>query len=356
MTKVEKTVLKYIIKYKTYKNKMNLRKIEKYIKKIITLPSRKKKTPKRNLISIRESDNNKFKKRRKKAILKFFRKFSIPFWKTNILYYSIGLGFVCVMTIGVLIFSPFFNIKGIYITRTNTNVNIDMAYQAVDYLRGKKIFLLDQTSIKDAILQTQKNIKDINISLKIPSNLEIQIHSYDTLFQTTLLGKPYSVLSNGSVIPKSSSRDIPFVYTYLDEESIPRIPDYKKIFSERYIESIIAFKNSLVENMIQIQIVWLHYYVAERELIIELQDGGDLIFDLTKDKAPQIEKIVIFNRESGDITKRNLIYTDLRIDNKVFFCDISSEFLCRVNFKNIYGNKQERIVVEDSEITSVPAQ
>lgn len=79
MTKVEKTVLKYIIKYKTYKNKMNLRKIEKYIKKIITLPSRKKKTPKRNLISIRESDNNKFKKRRKKAILKFFRKFSIPF-------------------------------------------------------------------------------------------------------------------------------------------------------------------------------------------------------------------------------------------------------------------------------------
>lgn len=234
---------------------MNSYDIRKYIKKIITFSTKKKKTLARNLISIRESDNKKFKKRRKKAILKFFRRFSIPFSKTNILYYSIGIGVIFIATISILILSPFFNIKGIYITRINTNVNIDMAYQAVDYLRGKKILFLDEPSIKEAIIQTQKNIKDINISLKLPSNLEIQINSYDTIFQTTLLGKNYSVLSNGSIIPKNSSRDVPYVYTYIDEESIPRIPDYKKIFSQEYIQSIIALKNSLVENMIQIQIV-----------------------------------------------------------------------------------------------------
>ena len=56
----------------------------------------------------------------------------------------------------------------------------------------------------------------------------------------------------------------------MDDDDISSVPDYKKIFTPKYIESILYLKNTLIENIIELQIANLHYYRNERELIIEL--------------------------------------------------------------------------------------
>jgi hypothetical protein len=93
------------------------------------------------------------------------------------------------------------------------------------------------------------------------------------------------IVENGAVIPLTGNSELPYIILYLDSDDIPSIPDYKEVFDPRYIESIKFLKNSLIENIIELQIANLHYYVDERELIIELVSGGDIIFDLTGDLA-----------------------------------------------------------------------
>lgn len=335
---------------------MNSRKIQRYIKSLLPRRNKRKTVLRRDMISIRESDGKKFRKRKRKILLSFFRKFSIPLWKVNVFYYSVGIWSLVLVWIIWTLIGPFLNVKEIYITRWNNTVNIDIAYQSVDSIRWKKVFLVDTNSIKKSLLQRQKSIKDIDISIQFPSSININIIAYDSIFESQLNETLYTIVENGTIIPLTNSSSTPYLHIYMDENRLPNILDYKRIFQPKYLNSITYLKNSLIENMVQLQIRWLHYYTQERELIIELENGGDLIFDLTKNLDEQIEKVVIFNNEWWDITKRNLIYTDFRIDNKVFFCDITTEFLCRVNLRDIYGDKKENLVTPDLEVSSLSQQ
>ncbi len=314
---------------------MNIKDIQKYIK---NLRKKRKKHPRRkDLISLYEWDTPKFQKRRKRAWAEFFRNFSIPFSKGNIILYSITGAFLLLAVIIYIVTWPFFEIKNIYITRQNTNVNIDMAYNAVDSFRGKKSFNIDTEDIKKAILKNQESIEDVTVSLRFPDSIHINITAYDNVFQTHIREAPYTIVTNGSVIPLIGTSDLPYIILYQNSSGVSNIPDYKEVFSPRYIEAIEYLKNSLVENIIALKIKALHYFVAERELIIELETWEYLIFDLTWNLPAQIEKIVIFHNENGDITTKNIIYIDNRIDNKIFYCDTSTEYLCRVNIREIYG-------------------
>jgi len=94
---------------------------------------------------------------------------------------------------------------------------------------------------------------------------------------------------------------------------------------------------------LSLQIKNLHYFVTQRELAVETETGIYLFFDLNKDIEPQIEKLVIFNKEDGDISKKNIIYIDNRVSNKIFYCDTESEYKCRKNLKEIYGNFKDTL-------------
>jgi len=321
---------------------MNIKKIQKLLGNTFSLGKKKRrKVPRRDIISIRENDGKRFQKRRKKVISLFLRKFSIPFAQKHVFYYTVWLWVIAIIGIIWLLVWPFLNVKEIYITRWNANVNIDLAYKAIDSLRWKKIFSIESSYVEDLLFKRQKSIEDIAVSFQLPGSINIEITSYPSVFQTSVKWQLYNIVENGAFIPTTNALEFPYIHIYTDLSTIWNIPDYKEILSPQHIEAIAYLKNSLIENLVQLQIDWLHYYVTERELIITLKSGGDLIFDLTKDLANQIEKIVIFHNEWWDITKKNLIYTDLRVNNKVFFCDISEEFLCRVNIKNIYWVKKK---------------
>ena len=69
-----------------------------------------------------------------------------------------------------------------------------------------------------------------------------------------------------------------------------------------------------------IEIASILYYEKEREVHITIDHNTILVFDLHADVKPQIEKIAIFNKEHWDLSDEGIIYIDLRIKNKVFYC------------------------------------
>lgn len=300
----------------------------------------KRKRPVRDSIIVRKKRNKKFKKRTGKFISHLFQKCSFPLYRINVMYIGVGFFAIAIGAILLLFLGPFFNVKDIYITRWNANVNLDLAYEAIDGIRGKKIFTLEKKKITELLLKRQKSIQNIDISFIPPQSIDIQITSYDSVFHTYINDISYHILTNGSVIP-SENTTLPYLHIYTDSELWGNMLNYKKILQEKYIAAIEVLRTKVQENIIELQIESLHYYVKERELIIVLQSWGELIFDLTKDLETQIEKLVIFHDEWWDIRKRSLIYTDLRIENKVFFCDTNEEFLCRLHLKTIYGIKQK---------------
>jgi hypothetical protein len=95
--------------------------------------------------------------------------------------------------------------------------------------------------------------------------------------------------------------------------------------------------NNLKENIIDINIDEIIYYITEREVHIKTDKNTLLIFNIDSDIKEQIEKVSIFNKEKLNINKNPLVYVDLRILNKVFYCTTENEYQCIKNLKSIYS-------------------
>jgi Fe-S cluster assembly scaffold protein SufB len=113
--------------------------------------------------------------------------------------------------------------------------------------------------------------------------------------------------------------------------------DYKKYLNETFINNISFIINKVQENIVDLQIENIKYYVRERELHIKTKSNTILIFNINSNIKEQIEKATIFNKEKQNINKSNIIYIDLRIKNKVFYCTTETEYQCYENLKNVYS-------------------
>ena len=73
-----------------------MKKIYHSLWKLLGHNNKKRKLRSRGMISIRETEKKKFKKRKGKALRNVLRKISVPFSKTNMFYYSIIVGIIIV--------------------------------------------------------------------------------------------------------------------------------------------------------------------------------------------------------------------------------------------------------------------
>jgi len=115
--------------------------------------------------------------------------------------------------------------------------------------------------------------------------------------------------------------------------------DYKKVLDPTFINNIKLIVDSIKENIIEINISEIKYYMTEREVHIKTDKNTILIFNLNSNIKEQIEKIAIFNKEHVNINKNSIVYIDLRIKNKVFYCTTEKEYQCYQNLKSIYSDK-----------------
>lgn len=255
-------------------------------------------------------------------------------FKNIYLYYFILWIVLCFLSIYLLFFSHYFQIKNINIIINDEYININMAYKAVDNFRYNSTFFVDKKLIEEKIKYYQPNIKELKIQKILPDLIKITLISYDVLFKTTINKKSYLISENWVFIPSNKENDLENLdIIWLD---FIWIIDYKKIILTENIKNIDLLIKKIKESNSFIMIKELKYYKKEQELHIITNDKITIIFDLQKDIISQVEKLNIFYKEKKNI-KEKIIYIDLRIDEKIIYCDSSNEFQCKKNLKKIYN-------------------
>ena len=308
--------------------------------KLFKKNTRKKKTYskskkwKRGLF-IKDMPDTKFKKRKNKRILNILKHLDINIDKHNIIYMYLWGVIVIVWLILFAILWPYFQIQTIDISRQDNLSNINIAYKSLENIRGTHIMANDAITIEKSIKSYQENIKDVSVSKDFPDGLNIQVNSYQPIFNTKINKKNFIILENGSFIPEKEDPTLKNL-TILTNKISSSIPDYKQVIEQEYMNQIRLIYNEIKTNIIRINIVNMTYYPIEREVIVEIDGGTDLIFDLESRITPQVKRLAVFDTENRKIDLPGLIYIDLRIQNKVFFCTTETEYQCVINLKNIY--------------------
>lgn len=315
---------------------MKGQKINKFLKQIKKQFSfwKKKRTKKSNNI-LNNIHSKTFKKRKKTFVFKAidFKKFKV-LWNNITHYYTILAIFLISLGIYV-IFWPIFKVKNIEIIKQDNTTSMIIAYKAVENFRWDSIFTVKRNDILKKLTDYQQNIKDIKIDIILPNTLKITIDSYDENFNTTINDKSFILTYNGTLIPSMHSKELPVLNVLLDVDA-NKFLDYKKLLDTPFLTKINLILKSLDENIINFSIQDLDYYVVERELHIISENGTRVIFDLQWDVTLQIRKLAIFHKEHINFEKSPLIYIDLRIKNKIFYCDYENEYDCKQNLKSIY--------------------
>ena len=321
---------------------MNLKKINYYINKFLSLkPSellKKRKTSNNRSFLLNNSEQTTFIKKRRNLSInsKHLDKLKI-FWN-NIINYYIVIFLVLFSASLYVMFWPLFKIKNIEIIKQDNITNMQIAYKAVDKYRWNTILSIEKKDILINLQKYQHNIANIKTNIILPNTLKIIIDSYNWIFNVTINWKTFLITENWTLIPSIYSKELKelIIKNNFDKN---KFLDYKKSLDTEYITKISKIITLLEENIIDIKIKELTYYVTERELHIETEKNTTIIFDLNWEYNEQIEKIAIFNKDYININKTAIIYIDLRIKNKVFYCTSENEYQCISNIKSIYSKE-----------------
>lgn len=297
--------------------------------------SRKKKT--NSKIILNKIENWAFTKKRSNFnirvnYLEYFRFFQ----KNYIPYYLIWWISIIIITI-FLILWPIFTIKYIEIIKKDNITNMNIAYKAVEDLRWEKLYKINELDVFNKFKSYQDNIKSISLKIQLPNTIKIEAESYKEIFNVMINNNTYILVENGTVIPSPISKSLKNLNVIMNIDKNKFI-DYKQIFNPFYIEKINNIITKLEENIVNIKILNLYYYENERELHIEIENWNKLIFSIDDDIDPmeQIEKLVIFNKDYSSIIDNKIVYIDLRIKKKIFYCEAVSSKQCNENIKSIY--------------------
>lgn len=316
---------------------MYLSKIKKFLNKY---KKSKRPTQKKSRLILSKIEQTTFIKKRKQIkfnysylnkINHFLNKYS------NKWYYLYIILFIIISLVLYISYWPTFKIKYIEIIKQDNITNMNIAYKATDKYRWSNIFSIEKKDILKRLKDYQQNIKNINTSIKLPNTLKININSYKTIFNTTINWKTYLITENWTLIPSTYSKDLKelkIIYNFDKNKFL----DYKKVLNSDFLKKITFIVNQTKENIIDINIKELKYYIIERELHIKTDKNTILIYNLSSQIKEQIKKLSIFNKEKININKSNIIYIDLRIKNKVFYCTNEKEYQCIQNLKSIYPN------------------
>lgn len=321
---------------------MDLNKYKKIIKKIIkttkkSFSSKKREKIKSRIILNKLEKQSSFNKRKSLKLRFDFLRLPIFFKKHYIPYFFISWFIIAILSIFIFLW-PIFKVKNIEIIKKENITNMEIAYKSIEDFRWESILKIDKTKILNKMTDYQQNIKNISLNVDLPDTLKITVESYKKLFNTQINWKNYIILENWSLIPTRNIDENLKSISINTEIDKNKFISYKKMFEEEYINRISEIIRKLKENLIDIKISKLSYYEVEREIHIETEKWLILIFSLDKydDINTQIKKLVIFNKEHKNINDSQIIYIDLRIKNKIFFCDIEEEYNCRINLKSIY--------------------
>lgn len=321
--------------------------MQKFIKKLINKNKNRKfknevEKEKRKSHIWLEKEKSSFKKRKSKFKIfktkKIYRDFN-EIKKSKYNTESAIIWIVLILSvIYVVFFSSYFSVEKIYIERQDDMVNINISYKSVEDFYFKSIFFVDKKIIKEKIIQNQESIENIKIKKILPNTIKINISSYEKAFNTKIQNKDFIVLENWSLIPNNHDKNILELKTNIKNLDNYQYLDYKKFFKQEDIKNSKIISSLFKNNLLYIKLDYLEYFPEERETHIILKDNKRLIFYLKWELENQIKKLVLFYQNYSNTWKKDLIYIDLRIKERIYYCEKNKHWSCRNNLKLIYKN------------------
>lgn len=255
-------------------------------------------------------------------------------------YFWLG-AFLILASIYILLFSSYFSVQKIYIERTDELSNINIAYKAIWDYYWDSIIGLDSDEIENKIISYQKNIKSVEVRKMLPDSIKITITSYKWAFNTQMFWRDYVVSNNWIFVPIKNSSKLKFARIHFKDPDTLWIIDYKDILKQDDIKKIWDLLAKFSSNLNTIKIKDLDYFPKEKELHINNETDSKYIFDLTQNLDEQVSKTKAYFDKYSKTIWAKIIYMDLRIMWKIYYCDEESKDNCYSNLKKIYNYNSE---------------
>lgn len=324
---------------------MFLQKINKIKQKInnIKFKNQVKQEQKKIFIDTIESDKKwKFNKKRKS--IKFnFPKIENSFIRNNFKKVILGSFLFIILLMILSLFTPVFSVKKINIEIKDDNYNLidlNIAYKSVDYFRNKNLILIESQEIFDQITNYQKNIIEVEIDkLIFKRELNLKIKSSKALFYTIINWKKYVITENWVFVNTNDKiiKDLQEIRVQLSQKNTNFV-EYKQVLNKTYLEKITKIRKNIEQNILWLKVKNIFYFEKEREVHFDINNELKIIFDINvEDVEEQEKKIIVFSKEHKNIIKDDSIYyIDLRVPNKVYYCEKEFIWSCQKNLKTIY--------------------
>lgn len=253
------------------------------------------------------------------------------------IYYYLIWFFLITSSIYTLFFSPYFIIKNIDVIKNDTYSNINIAYKSINNLYYRNIFSINKDKIEKDIKELQNNIEYIKINKLFPDALQIDIKSFKWIFNTNINNKDYTLLENWSLIPSTNNEELEkiIINTINSNSNIV----YKNIISESDMGKILYSINFIKNNIYIEKLKEINFFPNENELHINIIDKDKIILLLDNTIKNQLNKFILLKNKEL-IKLEDIIYIDLRVEDKSFICRKEFEVECNNNLKNIYNYKK----------------
>lgn len=255
-------------------------------------------------------------------------------------FFLIG-SFLCVSSIYIFFFSPYFRISPskVIIERIDAITDINIAYKSIENIYGESIFSVDKNEVRTMMSNLQKNLKRIDISLLFPNGLKIITESYAPQFFVHLkdVEKNYIITTNGILIYQKT-RDLPLYDLDLIDTRLSEVGfiEYKEAIRENFMRIVLISRDLFKQTFPTSNIAKFTYFQAERELHIALESGTIILMRMGDDIEQQIMMLKYYNDSNKDtINSGDIQYIDVRTLGKVFSC--AEKNLCKKNLTRIYG-------------------
>jgi len=252
----------------------------------------------------------------------------------NNVYVYLAFGIALLVCGYILLYSKYFAISHIELTRQSDAVNMSLAYDATQRFTSTPIFFADKAVIAQSIRNFQPHVQVHSIKKIIPGTLEIVLESHPTLFGFFVWETYYEITENGVIIPASPRESV--IVIEPKEWDLTGILEYKLFFDPKELALVATFLQTITERYPLLDVSEVQYYLLSHELHITNEKWVRFLFDLHRDPLVQLRKLNTFYTEYQQVIKKWLVYIDVRIDEKIFYCGFESEFQCRLNLKNLY--------------------
>lgn len=205
----------------------------------------------------------KYSKRKRRILFSYLRKirsFTLLFFQPKIFFVSITLIFF----VFALYVSQKLEVKELMITRGSSLIDINQAYQDLNFLRDKSMLQLPKESIESRLQSSQAIISHVDISRNFPSTLNVHIHSHESIFQSNL----GLVMSNGTVftLKNETVSELDFI-DIVGYEAKSNFRDAEKLITQD-LRKIQVLLQELKKNIVSLQVSGIKYYTKQRELHI----------------------------------------------------------------------------------------